>query len=152
MEYCELIQVWSRVCMHVCLLQKGSQTLMTLAKRDFYTKSINTFNLYDKENRITVGYVHETINVRLISVEIWRTRHEYHTGSLNQTLRDTINDLNLAKLYGGHIFILFLIYYWHVALNCIKCYNYYNYVNTIYIYIFFFYVLRWLIVGTDNDM
>ncbi|XP_032673451.1 uncharacterized protein LOC116845169 [Odontomachus brunneus] len=47
---------------------KDSGTLMSYNQHDFYTKTINTFDLYNEQDN-KVGYLYETINVRLESVK-----------------------------------------------------------------------------------
>ncbi|XP_032673342.1 uncharacterized protein LOC116845114 isoform X3 [Odontomachus brunneus] len=47
---------------------KESGTLMMFAQNDFYTKTINTFDLYNEQDK-RVGYVYETMNVRLDFIE-----------------------------------------------------------------------------------
>ncbi|XP_032673299.1 uncharacterized protein LOC116845095 [Odontomachus brunneus] len=45
-----------------------SQTLITFSLHDFYTKSINKFELLNGQGHM-IGYVQETINVGLVSIE-----------------------------------------------------------------------------------
>ncbi|XP_032673198.1 uncharacterized protein LOC116845045 [Odontomachus brunneus] len=46
----------------------SSESQMTYTQHDFYTNTINEFNLYDEQDKI-VGSIHETIYVKLVWIE-----------------------------------------------------------------------------------
>ncbi|XP_032673343.1 uncharacterized protein LOC116845115 [Odontomachus brunneus] len=48
---------------------KDSGSQMTIAQNEFYTKTIHTFDLYNEQSNKLVGFVYETINVKLVSIE-----------------------------------------------------------------------------------